>query len=185
MLHYTIFRTQWGYFAFAGEGETVSRTCLPVPHRQVAERELLLGLGPAAHDIRLNQGLLPDLQEQIIAYFEGEPVDFTVDPPVDLNHASAFGRKVFQACRAISYGQTLTYSDLAKQVGSPAAARAVGGVMASNPIPLIIPCHRVLRTDGGLGGFSAPGGIVTKEKMLQHEQMLLSVSSQASIPPLS
>jgi len=79
-------------------------------------------------------------------------------------------RQVLQACRNISFGQTRTYSDLAKQVGSPNAARAVGGVMAHNPIPLIIPCHRVLRTDGGLGGFSAPGGIAIKQKMLHHEQ---------------
>ena len=170
MLCYTIFRTKWGYFAFAGEGDAVSRTFLPVPDRQAAERGLLLGLGLAGHDVRFDPGFLPDLQERIVAYFEGETVDFSIDPPVDLDHASLFGRKVISACRAIPFGRTMTYSDLARQVGSPAAARAVGGVMASNPIPLIVPCHRVLRTDGGLGGFSAPGGTVTKQRMLEHEQ---------------
>jgi len=170
MLRYTVFRTKWGYFAFAGVEDAVSRTFLPVPDRQTAERGLLLGLGPAAHDIRFSQSFLPDLQERIVAYFEGEAVDFSVDPPADLDHASLFGQKVMRACRSIPYGRTMTYSDLAGQVGSPVAARAVGGVMASNPIPLIIPCHRVLRTDGGLGGFSAPGGTATKQRMLEHEQ---------------
>ncbi len=171
MLYYTVFRTKWGYFAFAGAGDTVSRTCLPVPDRQTAERGLLLGLSLAGPDARLDQGFLPDLQRRIIAYFEGESVDFSIDPPVDLDHASPFGRKVINACRAIPFGCTTTYSDLARQIGCPAAARAVGGVMAANPIPLIVPCHRVLRTDGGLGGFSAPGGTVTKQKMLEHEQV--------------
>jgi methylated-DNA-[protein]-cysteine S-methyltransferase len=172
MLYYTVFRTKWGYFGLAGVDDTVRRTCLPVPHRQVAERGLLLSLGPAGEDIRLNQGFLPDLQERIAAYFDGEQVDFTTDPPVHLDRATAFGRKVLDACRSITFGKTMTYSDLARQVGCPGAARAVGGVMASNPLPLIVPCHRVLRSDGGLGGFSAPGGVATKQKMLRHEQSL-------------
>lgn len=171
MLYYTVFRTKWGYFGFAGERDAVIRSCLPVPHRQVAERGLLLGLGPADEDIRLNQGFLPDLQERIVAYFDGEKVDFSADPPIHLDRATPFGRKVLDACRAIAFSQTMTYSTLARQVGCPGAARAVGGVMASNPLPLIIPCHRVLRTDGGLGGFSAPGGVATKQKMLRHEQV--------------
>ncbi len=172
MLYYTIFRTKWGYFGLAGTENAVSRTCLPVPHRQVAERQLLLGLDDAGEDVRLNQGFLPTLQERIVAYFEGENIDFITDPPVLLDHATTFGREVLNVCRAIPFGETRTYRDLAEQVHRPGAARAVGGVMASNPIPLIIPCHRVLRTDGGLGGFSAPGGTATKQKMLEHEQLI-------------
>jgi methylated-DNA-[protein]-cysteine S-methyltransferase len=172
MLYYTVFRTQWGFFAFAGVDEAVSRTFLPVADRQGAERGLLWGLGPAAHDVRFSQGYLPDLQEQIVAYFEGQNIDFSIDPPVDLDHASPFGQKILHACRTIPFGSTKTYSDLARQVGCPAAARAVGGVMAANPIPLIVPCHRVLRTDGGLGGFSAPGGTAVKQRLLEHERQL-------------
>jgi len=170
VLQYAVFQTKWGYFGLAGDRDAVGRTCLPVPNRQVAERGLLLGLKSAGDELRLDPGFLPSLQERIIAYFEGENVDFSVEPPVLLNHATAFTRKVLNACRAIPFGQTRTYSDLAEQVGSPGAARAVGGVMASNPLPLIVPCHRVLRSDGGLGGFSAPGGTATKRKMLEHEQ---------------
>ncbi|MBP8911358.1 MAG: methylated-DNA--[protein]-cysteine S-methyltransferase [Phycisphaerae bacterium] len=172
MLYYTVFRTQWGYFAFAGADDAVRRTFLPVADRQAAERGLRWGLGPAAHDVRFRQGYLADLQEQIVAYFEGQTVDFSVDPPVELDHATPFGQKVLAACRTIPLGCKMTYSDLARQVGCPAAARAVGGVMAANPIPLIVPCHRVLRTDGGLGGFSAPGGTAIKQRLLEHEQAI-------------
>jgi len=141
-----------------------------MPTQQEAEHRLLSDLNHAGKGIQRDQALLMELQERIIAYFEGEPVDFRADPPVSLDRARSFGLRVLHACRAIPFGRTVTYSDLAQQVGCPGAARAVGGVMAANPIPLIVPCHRVLRTDGGLGGFSAPGGIATKQRMLRHEQ---------------
>ena len=170
MLHYAVFRTKWGYFGLAGTEEAISRTCLPVPQRQEAEHNLLQSLNLTSDNLRLDKDFQQSLRERIIAYYEGEPVDFSTDPAVSLSAAGLFALKVLQACRGIVFGQTTTYSDLAKQVGSPTAARAVGSVMAGNPIPLIIPCHRVLRTDGGLGGFSAPGGTSTKQRMLDHEQ---------------
>jgi methylated-DNA-[protein]-cysteine S-methyltransferase len=170
MLNYTVFKTKWGYFGLAGTGEAVSRTYLPVPERQEAEQGLLRSLKSAGENIRLDKGFRQDVQERIIAYYEGEPVDFSVDPTLSLNGAGPFVRQVLLACRKISFGLTTTYSDIARQIGRPNAARAVGGVMAGNPIPLIIPCHRVLRTDGGLGGFSAPGGTAIKQEMLRHEQ---------------
>ena len=70
MLCYTVFRTQWGYFAFAGADDAISRTFLPAPDRQTAQRGLLWALGPAAHDVRFDPGYLPDVQSQIVAYFE-------------------------------------------------------------------------------------------------------------------
>jgi methylated-DNA-[protein]-cysteine S-methyltransferase len=173
MLCYTIFRTKWGYFGLAGTDDAVCRTFLPVPQHQEVEQSLLKSLHSAGDNFRWDKDFQRDLQERIIAYYEGEPVDFSTDPAVSLNGSHPFAHKVLQACRKIAFGRTTTYSDLARQVGSPRAARAVGSVMASNPIPLIIPCHRVLRTDGGLGGFSAPGGTVIKQKMLQHEQSMV------------
>jgi methylated-DNA-[protein]-cysteine S-methyltransferase len=170
VLRYVILQTKWGYFGLAGVGDALIRTCLPVPDPDVAMRRLLAGGLPADEEFRLDPGFLSDLQEQIIAYFEGENVDFSIDPPILLEQATSFGCKVLLACRAIPYGHTRTYSDVAGQVGSPGAARAVGSVMARNPIPLVVPCHRVLRADGGLGGFSAPGGTATKRKMLEHEE---------------
>jgi methylated-DNA-[protein]-cysteine S-methyltransferase len=169
MLYYTVFRTSWGWFALAGD-EAVSRTCLPLPGREAAEHELRKALAPADEEARFDRAFLTGLQQQIIAYFEGEPVDFRRTPPVTLDGTGAFGRQVLSACRAIPFGRTTTYADLAGRVGHPGAARAVGTALARNPIPLIIPCHRVLGSNGGLGGFSAPGGTATKQRLLDHEQ---------------
>jgi methylated-DNA-[protein]-cysteine S-methyltransferase len=173
-MQYAIFRTSWGYFAIAGTGGILSRTCLPTAERQGAQRELFKALQPDESRVGwvLNPrgSFLPDLQEHIIAYFEGENVDFSTDPAVSLDALSPFDRKVLQTCRKIPPGETTTYGDLAVRIGHPGAARAVGSALARNPIPLIIPCHRVLRSDGHLGGFSAPGGLATKQKLLRHEQ---------------
>ncbi len=148
----------------------VLRTCLPLPDRRRAEQELLEALGPARDRARFDKDLLPDLQQRIAAYFEGEPVDFSTDPAINLDGLSRWDHKVLLACRKIPSGRTTTYGELAVRIGHSGAARAVGSALARNPIPLIIPCHRVLRTDGHLGGFSAPGGVTTKQKLLRHEQ---------------
>ncbi|MGD9645974.1 MAG: methylated-DNA--[protein]-cysteine S-methyltransferase [Pirellulales bacterium] len=80
-----------------------------------------------------------------------------------------FARRVLDACRRIPYGQTRSYAQLAAAAGSPGAARAVGTVMAKNKFPLIIPCHRVVGSQGKLGGFSAPGGLEMKQRILDLE----------------
>jgi methylated-DNA-[protein]-cysteine S-methyltransferase len=170
VLCYTVFRTKWGYFGLAGTEEAICRTFLPGLQRHEVEHKLLESLRPAGDNFRWDKDFQRDLQERIVSYYEGEPVDFSTDPAVNLNGSGPFAHKVLQACRKITFGRTTTYSELTRRVGSPRAARAVGSVMASNPIPLIVPCHRVLRTDGGLGGFSAAGGTVIKQKMLHHEQ---------------
>ncbi len=169
-LCYTVFRTKWGYFGLAGTQEALCRTFLPGLQRQEVEQKLMESRRSTGDNFRWDKDFQRDLQERIMAYYEGDPVDFSTDPAVSLNESSAFARRVLLACRRITFGRTTTYSDLARQVSSPRAARAVGSVMAGNPIPLIIPCHRVLRTDGGLGGFSAPGGTAIKQRMLHHEQ---------------
>jgi len=81
-----------------------------------------------------------------------------------------FYQKVWKACAQIPAGKTLTYSELAKKIGSPNSARAVGTALSKNPFAPIVPCHRVLRVDGKMGGFSAKGGIKLKEKMLKYEK---------------
>jgi methylated-DNA-[protein]-cysteine S-methyltransferase len=82
---------------------------------------------------------------------------------------SAFARSVLGACREIRFGQTMSYEGLARKAGKPKAVRAVGRVMARNPLPLIIPCHRVVHCDGKIGGFSAIGGVSLKKRMLEME----------------
>ena len=107
-------------------------------------------------------------------YFNGEAVDFT-DIALDLAARSAFDQRVYMTVRRITWGRTTTYGDVAKLIGrGPQAAREVGQAMAHNPVPVIIPCHRVLAAGGKLGGFSAPGGVDTKLHMLELEGIQLT-----------
>ena len=163
---YVIFETKWGYFGLAGTESVLCRTCLPGPKRRRTETHLLRDLPGAQFDkifFRL-------LQEQIAAYYEGACINFGPEIPVSLDGFRAFGASVLRKCRQLQFGKTISYGGLAKKSGHPAASRAVGSALAKNPLPLIIPCHRVLGTDGNLGGFSAPGGIAVKKKMLELER---------------
>lgn len=164
-IRYSIFKTKWGYFGLTAIENGLLRTHLPLSNRHSLERNLLKHHPEANFDKNLFKGL----QGQIIAYFQGSYVDFGKDIDIQFAGFSDFGKKVLGVCRNIRFGQTVSYGQLAKKAGSPAAARAVGGIMAKNQTPLIIPCHRVIRCDGGLGGFSATGGITMKRKMLQLE----------------
>jgi methylated-DNA-[protein]-cysteine S-methyltransferase len=114
-----------------------------------------------------NPNLLPRFQRQIIDYYLGRPTQF--DVPLDLSRVPAFRRQVLELCRRIPYGRTSSYLDLARAVGKPEASRAVGGAMGRNPAPIVIPCHRVLRADGSLGGFSSRSGVREKERLLTLE----------------
>jgi len=161
---YTIFRTNWGYFGLMGTSEAIIRTFLPVSSPSKAEKMLLAHRPEARYD----SGLFSGLQERIRAYFRGECADF-VSVPVDLGDFSAFTGKVLSACGRIGYGQTASYAQLAQLAHAPKAVRAAGSVMAKNPIPLIIPCHRVIRSDGSIGNFSAQGGQNLKKRLLDLE----------------
>jgi methylated-DNA-[protein]-cysteine S-methyltransferase len=165
-IKYVIFETKWGYFGLAGTESALYRTQLPGPEPKKIESRLLKNLP----DAQFEKTYFKVLQKQIIAYFEGASVNFSPDISVDFNGFGSFSRKVLTTCRNIKFGRSISYSELAKKAGRPAASRAVGNVMAKNPMPLIIPCHRVLRTNGKMGGFSAPGGISLKRKMLTLEQ---------------
>jgi methylated-DNA-[protein]-cysteine S-methyltransferase len=107
---------------------------------------------------------MADLQR----FAEGERVEFS-DVPLATDHLSRFAKRVVAACRAIPWAQVTTYGDLAAACGSPGAARAVGSVMARNRYPLVVPCHRVLASGGGLGGYSAPDGLRMKRRLLAME----------------
>jgi methylated-DNA-[protein]-cysteine S-methyltransferase len=109
---------------------------------------------------------------QIRQHLAGDVQDFR-DVSVDLSDAAPFARQVYQAARLIPAGQTTTYGELARAVGRPNAARAVGQALGMNPIALIIPCHRVLAAGGKVGGFSAHGGLATKAKLLAVEGVSL------------
>ncbi|MEO7327489.1 MAG: methylated-DNA--[protein]-cysteine S-methyltransferase [Minicystis sp.] len=110
---------------------------------------------------------------QITRYFEGANEDLSTIA-VDLDALPPFHRKVYEAMRRIGRGQVFTYAELAAAAGSPQAFRAVGQAMAKNPIPVVIPCHRVVAAGGKPGGFSATGGLVTKARFLALEGASLS-----------
>ena len=88
----------------------------------------------------------------------------------EMSRYTAFQQAVWKACAAIPKGETRTYGWLARRVGRPGAARAVGMAMRTNPFAPLVPCHRVLRSDGGLGGYSARGGIARKAELLRKEK---------------
>ncbi|MBI9017928.1 MAG: MGMT family protein [Phycisphaerae bacterium] len=110
-----------------------------------------------------------ELTLQLEAYFKGNKINF--DCMIDLWWASDFSRKVLVNCINVDYGKTISYGQLASSACSPKAARAVGSVMANNHIPIIIPCHRVLRSDGTIGQYSAAQGSTTKQKLLTMETL--------------
>lgn len=120
------------------------------------------------------------LAERLRDYCGGAADDFQ-DVPVATLWSTEFQRAVVDALRAIPYGERTTYRDLAEKAGRPGASRAVGQVMATNPVPLVVPCHRVLASGGGLGGFSAPTGIELKRQLLEMESTTL-VPAAPTIP---
>jgi len=111
----------------------------------------------------------PETVAAVERYFRGERVDFS-HSRLDLSDQDPLYRQIYQSVRGIGWGQTTTYGAVAKELGAgPEAAREVGQAMARNPVPLIIPCHRVLAAGGHVGGFSAPGGAAAKKRMLELE----------------
>ena len=106
----------------------------------------------------------PDaLRRQVAEYVAGERRAFDADVAVP----DSFTGRVMRAMLAIPFGETRTYGELAADLDS--APRAVGGACGRNPVPLVVPCHRVVRADGGLGGYSSPGGVALKRRLLEHE----------------
>ena len=104
---------------------------------------------------------------QIQEYFNGKRKSF--DLPLDLQGLTDFRKRVLMRTSQIPFGSTMTYGEVARAIQQPKAARAVGGALAHNPIVLVIPCHRVVAGDGSMHGFSSPGGIATKAKLLEFE----------------
>lgn len=113
--------------------------------------------------------LLAEAIRQLEAYFAGELRDFEL--PLDWSLISGFNREVLrELATGVPYGSVVGYGDLAGRVGQPGAAQAVGAAMGANPLPVVVPCHRVVESDGGIGGFG--GGLETKRRLLALEGVL-------------
>ena len=165
--HYAVFETEAGFCAIGWSAAGIARFQLPDSSAAAAERNMLRRAPAARRDTP------PPQVAAVIAaaqrYFAGEAIDFS-DVVVDLDGQDDFFRRIYAATRAVGYGKTTTYGTLAKELGAgPEVARDVGQAMAKNPVPLIIPCHRVLAAGGKVGGFSAPGGSTAQLRMLALE----------------
>jgi len=113
---------------------------------------------------------LDDVRRELDEYFAGRRRTF--DLPLDLSIVRGeFGRRILRACSSIPFGEVSTYREMAASAGSIAAVRAAGNALGANPIPIVVPCHRVLRTGGGMGGYT--GGLQRKERLLQLEGISL------------
>lgn len=169
---YAVFETCGGFCGIAWSDAGITRFQLPTSDAEVTERLLVDRLSNSDHGV-------PPLEvakaiEAAARYFSGEPVDFT-SYTLDLHGVSGFFRQVYDLTRKIGWGHTTTYGRLAKELDEePQAARKVGRAMAKNPVALIIPCHRVVAVGGKLGGFSAPGGVISKARMLELEGVRLA-----------
>jgi methylated-DNA-[protein]-cysteine S-methyltransferase len=160
-LFYIVFSTQAGRVGILGSEKGLRRTTLP-QESGPAVRGLL---GDSLKEAREAPGYFTDLIERFRAYFSGCRTEFPDN--LDLADATPFQRAVWEAIRLIPYGETRSYAWAAKMAGWPGAARAAGQALARNPLPIIVPCHRVLAADGGIGGFS--GGLKVKEYLLELE----------------
>ena len=165
--HYFIFETAGGFCGIAWNDIGITRFQLPTKTAEATER-LMLRRAPGAE----RGSPTPDVQEAVAAvkrYFQGEEIDFS-GFTLDLEDQDRFFKQIYAATRRVGWGNTTTYGALAKELGAgPEAARDVGQAMARNPVPLIVPCHRVLAAGGKVGGFSAPGGSTSKIRMLELE----------------
>ncbi|MBI4294914.1 MAG: methylated-DNA--[protein]-cysteine S-methyltransferase [Chloroflexi bacterium] len=147
------------------------RTTLPQASPEAAQQLLDDLLKTAVPD----DGTFSGLANRLRRYFEGEPVDF--EDALDPEGASQFYRQVWQATRSIPYGETRSYAWVAREIGRPRASRAVGQALGRNPFPIVVPCHRVLGSDGSLCGFG--GGLEMKRRLLEIEAGAENLRSSA------
>jgi methylated-DNA-[protein]-cysteine S-methyltransferase len=160
-LKYTVSNIDVGWVGILGSSHGLLRTTLP--QRSAQEAKQLLGGG--VEEATWSNDFFADLLQRLRSYFGGHRVAFPDE--LDLSPATAFQREVWQLTRLIPYGETRSYAWVAGQMGKAGAVRAVGQALARNPLPIIVPCHRVVAKDGKLGGYS--GGVEKKDYLLRLE----------------
>jgi methylated-DNA-[protein]-cysteine S-methyltransferase len=169
-MNYTYFDSQFGWVGVAKSDRGIARVTFGAPTDAAITDRLLNGSHRkrGLHSLAHNP-LDPELlraEELLGKYFDGVPVYFDIE--LDLGAGTPFQRCVWETALRIPYGQVQSYGWIAREIGNPNAMRAVGGAMAANPLAIIVPCHRVVRSDGGLGGYG--GGLHWKQKLLAMEQ---------------
>ena len=167
-IHHHVFETALGPCGVAWNARGLCAVQLPEKTAARTDRRRMAKSGgsSAAEPPPAIAAVVADIQR----YLDGKRVDFSA-VAVDLETLEPFRRKLYEALREIGFGATTTYGELAKRIGADEVegARDVGAAMGRNPVPIVVPCHRVLAAGGKLGGFSAPGGTATKAKLLALE----------------
>lgn len=179
-----IFETALGFVALAWSGHGLRHLALPQPQRPAAEATLRrwADAGPPMREDEA-PSFARDAMALIRAYADGAHVDFTT-LPLDLDGVDPFNRAIYAETLRLAQGETATYGELAARAGFADRARETGQALGRNPLPLVVPCHRVLAAGNRAGGFSAPGGVATKLRLLNHERIRLGEHdpAQAAFP---
>ncbi|MDQ1316633.1 MAG: methylated-DNA-[protein]-cysteine S-methyltransferase [Candidatus Poribacteria bacterium] len=166
-LKFTMFETEMGWMGIAGTKKGICRAILPMPDEASAFSAITEQKESNFESLKSEQnGWFSDVKDMLIGYFKGQNVDFSF--PLDLDDYTKFQKDVWEATESIPYGELRTYGWVASQIGKPKSARAVGNALGANPIPIIIPCHRVVGSDGSLHGFS--GGLHWKQRLIDLEK---------------
>ncbi|WP_274628062.1 methylated-DNA--[protein]-cysteine S-methyltransferase [Arvimicrobium flavum] len=163
-LSYHLFETAIGWIGVAWSERGIARLLLPQRDRDAMERKLAAtGALPSPPPAEILAVI-----DKVKRYAAGEAMEFG-DVAVDLAGADDFQLAIYEAARKLSFGVTTTYGGLATAAGHAGLAREAGAALGRNPVPIIVPCHRILAAGNKIGGFSAPGGSTTKEKLLAME----------------
>ena len=162
----SVFLTPWGWMGLSETIKGIDAVVLPKRSRRAVLSEL--GLSSARLPEGRTSPRLREARTQLIAYLAGTRQSF--DLPLDLSRGTSFRQKVWRTLRRIPYGRLRSYQWVAARVGGRRYARAVGNAVGANPMPIVIPCHRIVSQDMSLGGFS--GGVPTKRKLLALEGSL-------------
>lgn len=167
-----IFRSPWGWMGIAESPRGIRAIVLPKQSKRAVESDLKV-----QSDGALQQGVSVQLEEarrQLLDYLAGRRNTF--DVPLDLSEGTSFQRQVWRTLQRVPYGKLRSYQWIATRVGGRHYARAVGNAVGANPLPIVIPCHRIVAQDASLGGFS--GGLSMKRKLLSLEGTLPMLRSK-------
>ena len=163
-MYYSIFKTRLGWCGVVENNGLIKRIVLPCANKRLVSQRI----HKECPEAKENSSKLKKVSQLIIDYLNGEKK--RLDFPIDLTGYTNFEKQVYKSLCRVPYGEVTTYGKLAKSAGNPRAARAVGNAMAKNPLPLFIPCHRVVKSDGAIGNFSALGGVALKKRLLELER---------------
>ena len=167
----SVFQTPWGWMGIGASEHGIHSIVLPRASRQAVYDEWLAPHRECAEQTVQNSAeakFVREVQTQLMAFLANQRCE--LDFPLDLSRGTPFQRRVWRAILHIPYGRVRSYRWVADRVGGPQYARAVGNALGANPVPIIVPCHRIVASEGSLGGFT--GGLPIKRKLLQLEGTL-------------